>query len=32
VSAVPAVVAAEPGVRSYLDLPSYAGRAAPHLR
>jgi hypothetical protein len=32
VSAVPAVVAAEPGVRSYLDLPSYAGRAASHLR
>jgi hypothetical protein len=32
VSAVPAVVAAEPGIRSYLDLPSYAGRAALHLR
>jgi hypothetical protein len=32
VSAVPAVVAAEPGIRSYLDLPSYSGRAAPHLR
>jgi hypothetical protein len=32
VSAVPAVVAAEPGIRSYLDLPSYTGRAAPHLR
>jgi hypothetical protein len=32
VSAVPAVVAAEPGIRSYLDLPPYAGRAAPHLR
>ena len=32
VSAVPAVVAAEPGIRSYLDLPAYAGRAAPHLR
>ncbi|MGH9081559.1 MAG: dihydrodipicolinate reductase, partial [Acidimicrobiales bacterium] len=31
VSAVPAVVAAEPGIRSYLDLPSYAGRAATHL-
>ncbi len=32
VSAVPAVVAAEPGIRSYLDLPSYTGRAAQHLR
>ncbi len=32
VSAVPAVVAAQPGIRSYLDLPSYSGRAAPHLR
>ena len=32
VSAVPAVVAAEPGIRSYLDLPSYTGRAALHLR
>jgi hypothetical protein len=32
VSAIPAVVAAEPGIRSYLDLPSYSGRAAPHLR
>ena len=32
VSAVPAVVAAEPGIRTYLDLPSYAGRAAAHLR
>ncbi len=32
VSAVPAVVAAEPGIRTYLDLPSYAGRAADHLR
>jgi hypothetical protein len=32
VNAVPAVVAAEPGIRSYLDLPSYTGRAAPHLR
>jgi 2,4-diaminopentanoate dehydrogenase len=32
VSAVPAVVAAAPGIRSYLDLPSYSGRAAPHLR
>lgn len=32
VSAVPAVVAAPPGIRSYLDLPLYAGRAARHLR
>lgn len=32
VSAVPAVVAAAPGIRSYLDLPLYAGRAAAHLR
>ncbi len=32
VSAVPAVVAAEPGIRTYLDLPAYAGRAAAHLR
>jgi hypothetical protein len=32
VSAIPAVVAAEPGIRSYLDLPPYSGRAAPHLR
>ncbi len=31
VSAVPAVVAAEPGIKSYLDLPSYTGRAAGHL-
>ena len=31
VSAVPAVVAAEPGVRSYLDLPAYCGRAAHRL-
>ena len=31
VSAVPTVVAAEPGIRSYLDLPSYTGRAAGHL-
>jgi hypothetical protein len=31
VSAVPAVVASEPGIRTYLDLPSYAGRAAGHL-
>ena len=32
VSAMPAVVGAEPGIRSYLDLPPYGGRAAPHLR
>jgi hypothetical protein len=32
VSAVPAVVAAEPGIRSYLDLPLYSGRAASQLR
>ncbi len=32
VSAVEAVVAAPPGIASYLDLPSYAGRAAAHLR
>lgn len=31
VSAVPAVVAASPGIRSYLDLPSYTGRAAPRF-
>lgn len=31
VSAIPAVVAAEPGIRTYLDLPLLAGRAAPHL-
>lgn len=32
VSAVPAVVAAQPGIRTYLDLPAYSGRAASHLR
>jgi hypothetical protein len=32
VSAIPAVVAAEPGIRSYLDLPAYSGRAALHLQ
>jgi hypothetical protein len=32
VSAVPAVVAAEPGIVSYLELPPYTGRAAPRLR
>jgi hypothetical protein len=32
VSAIPSVVAADPGIRTYLDLPAYAGRAAAHLR
>ena len=32
VSAIPAVVAAAPGIRTYLDLPPYSGRAAAHLR
>ena len=32
VSAVPDVVAAQPGIKSYLDLPPYSGRAAAHLR
>ena len=31
VSAIPYVVAAEPGIRTYLDLPLIAGRAAPDL-
>ena len=31
VSAIPSVCAAPPGIRTYLDLPAYAGRAAPHL-
>lgn len=31
VSAIPATVAAEPGIRTYLDLPAYGGRAAPQL-
>jgi 2,4-diaminopentanoate dehydrogenase len=31
VSAVPYVCRAEPGIRTYLDLPLIAGRAAPHL-
>ena len=31
VNAVPYVCAAKPGVRTYLDLPLVAGRAAPHL-
>ncbi|MEM7142271.1 MAG: dihydrodipicolinate reductase [Actinomycetota bacterium] len=32
VSAVPAVVAAAPGIRTYLDLPAYSGRAAQDLQ
>lgn len=32
VSSVPAVVAAPPGIATYLDLPLVAGRAASHLR
>ncbi|MEP9361636.1 hypothetical protein ABLE68_01635 [Nocardioides sp. CN2-186] len=31
VSAIPYVVAAEPGIKTYLDLPLMAGRAAPEL-
>jgi hypothetical protein len=31
VSAIPYAVAAEPGIRTYLDLPLVAGRAAPEL-
>jgi hypothetical protein len=31
VSAIPYVCAAGPGIRTYLDLPLVAGRAAPHL-
>jgi hypothetical protein len=31
VSAIPCVCAAEPGIRSYLDLPAYSGRAAARL-
>jgi hypothetical protein len=31
VSAIPYVCAAEPGIRTYLDLPLIAGRAAPEL-
>ncbi len=31
VSAIPAVCAAEPGIKTYLDLPLVAGRAAPTL-
>jgi hypothetical protein len=32
VNAIPYVCAAEPGIKSYVDLPLIAGRAAPHLR
>jgi hypothetical protein len=32
VNAVPYVCRAEPGIRTYLDLPLVAGRAAPGLR
>jgi hypothetical protein len=32
VNAIPYVCRAEPGVRTYLDLPLLAGRAAAHLR
>jgi len=31
VNAIPAVCAAAPGIRTYLDLPAYHGRAARHL-
>jgi hypothetical protein len=31
VSAIPAVCRAEPGIKSYLELPPYGGKAAPHL-
>jgi hypothetical protein len=31
VSAIPSVCAAPPGIRTYLDLPPYSGRAAPYL-
>ena len=31
VSAIPAVCRAEPGIRTYLDLPAYGGKAAPQL-
>jgi hypothetical protein len=31
VNAIPAVCAAAPGIRTYLDLPAYHGRAAGHL-
>jgi hypothetical protein len=31
VNAIPYVVAAEPGIKTYLDLPLIAGRAAPNV-
>jgi hypothetical protein len=31
VNAIPYVVAAGPGIKTYLDLPLVAGRAAPQL-
>ena len=31
VNAIPDVCAAEPGIKTYLDLPLFAGRPAPHL-
>jgi hypothetical protein len=31
VSAIPAVCRAEPGIKTYLELPPYGGKAAPHL-
>ena len=31
VNAIPVVCAAEPGIKTYLDLPLFAGRPAPHL-
>jgi hypothetical protein len=31
VNAIPAVCAAEPGIKTYLDLPLFAGRPAPNL-
>ena len=32
VNSIPAVVAAAPGIATYLDLPLISGKAAPHLR
>ena len=31
VSAIPSVCRAEPGIKTYLELPPYGGRAAAHL-
>jgi 2,4-diaminopentanoate dehydrogenase len=31
VNAIPVVCAAEPGIKTYLDLPMFAGRPTPHL-